>query len=149
MPRIYLRSECIDSPMTRTPEASSAIFLVASIPFMSGMVTSMTTTLGRSFWASRTVLRPFSASATTSIPASLSIRVLSPSRMILWSSASNTRMVPIAPVSRRAPAPREMGTPSAAEPAFFFFYTIDRGWMKWKFPLCVLGLIPSASPPFP
>ena len=57
--------------------------VVASIPFKSGMLISMTITSGFSLRVSRKAVRPFSASPTTVIPFCFSIKELRPSRIIL------------------------------------------------------------------
>jgi hypothetical protein len=73
----------MDNASTRAFGSASVIRRVASIPFKSGMATSMMTTSGASSLASLTDDRPFSASPTIWMSLSCSSSVRRPWRRIL------------------------------------------------------------------
>ena len=76
------------STRTPTPGVAATMARVASMPFITGICTSMTTTSGRCSAASATASAPSAARATTSIPGSGSSSEASPSRKTGWSSAT-------------------------------------------------------------
>src|SRR5450759_4892628 len=76
--------------MTAVLSLSPFNSLVAIIPLISGIVTSSTTTSGRSSPQSLTAWLPFSASPMTRISLSSSSTAFSPCLNILWSSAITT-----------------------------------------------------------
>src|SRR5450759_2289415 len=80
----------MESMMTSVVSPSPFNSLVAIIPLISGIVTSSTTTSGRSSPQSLTAWLPFSASPMTRISLSSSSTAFSPCLNILWSSAITT-----------------------------------------------------------
>src|ERR1035437_3797907 len=75
------------SASTRVRGESSMRRRVASMPFSSGMATSITTTSGFSFWASSTASRPLPASPAISISGCAARIIRKPWRTSAWSSA--------------------------------------------------------------
>src|SRR5881296_2685161 len=80
------------SARTRAQGAEREIRRVASIPFNSGIATSMTTTFGVNCSASSTASRPLPASPTTSMSGCESSISRNPWRTIAWSSANKIRV---------------------------------------------------------
>src|SRR5437867_7908509 len=77
---------------TRARGAEREIRRVASMPFSSGIATSMTTTSGSKRSASSTASRPVPASPTTSMSCCESSISRKPCRTIAWSSANKIRI---------------------------------------------------------
>ncbi len=80
------------SASTRACGAFSAMRRVASMPFSSGMATSITTTSGFSLAASSSASRPFPASPTISISDCSARIIWNPRLTTAWSSASRMRI---------------------------------------------------------
>src|SRR5947208_10283782 len=108
---------------TLTRLSRSTIRAVASMPFSSGSVTSMTTTSGRSRSVISTAVRPSPVSPTISIAASVSRMRRRPWRTMVWASTRNTRA-------------RVLGS----RPIF----DVDDG--RGIIPECMKGLVPSETP---
>ena len=93
---------------TRTPlvAAVRVICRVASMPSISGIRTSISTTSGMCRRASSTASAPVPASPTTSKPAVAATMPRKPARTRAWSSATSTRSVMNGNLAATWPGPR-------------------------------------------
>ena len=98
-------SSCIDNPMTHTSGNSSCTILVASMPFIPGMLTSISTTSGCRRRTSSTPALPSEASPDDLETLFFASKVAKPCRSTAWSSTrAMRRRSPCAPGS---PSPRK------------------------------------------
>jgi hypothetical protein len=89
---------------TRLWPPDATIWRVASIPSISGILASITTTSGRRLAVSRTASAPSPASPATAIPGSRSTSIRNASRCSRWSSATSTLIITRTLPARPPPA---------------------------------------------
>ncbi len=100
---------------TRT-SVLAVIWLVASMPFMTGMRTSIKMTSGLAARAASMASAPLAASPTTAKPGVAAMMPQNPTRTRAWSSATTTRRV-AAPVMRCWAAAGCTRSPGSRSPA--------------------------------